>query len=110
MLVSASQGDTLKLDQVDFDKATRILETAEIKMGKTFGGLGQAKHSDVAEKIINYIKSVGTTTRKVIVARFYRDVDMFTLNNIEAMMDAMKVVKIEIVPKTNEKVYRWIGE
>jgi hypothetical protein len=109
MLVSASQGDTLKLDQVDFDKAIRILQTAEVKMGKTFGGLGQAKNSDVTEKILNYIKSVKTTTRKVIIARFYRDVDMFALNNIEAMLDAMKVVKIEVIPKTNEKVYRWIG-
>ena len=109
MLASVSRGDSLELTKPDFDRALSILKVTERKMGKTFGGLGRAKDSDVTEKVIEYIRSFGVATRSTIMARFYRDLDSGTLKGIEETMTQMKIVKIELIPDQREKVYKWIG-
>lgn len=109
LLLSASRGDDLKLTLSDFIQARHILEEAEIKMAKTFGGLGKAAHSDATEGVMNYIKTMGITTRSVLMSKFYRDVDPFTLKGIEETLVNMKVVKIKLL-EGNEKVYEWVGE
>jgi len=108
MLMSVSRGDSLELDLQDFDRGVRILKATELKMHRTFGGLGQAKYSDATEKILNYIKGVGITTRSLLMAKFYRDVDGGTLKIIEETMTHMKVVRIELLEKGDKK-YEWIG-
>lgn len=110
MLCSASRGDSLVLDLEDFQRAVGILKKAEIKMGWTFGGLGKARHSDVTEKVMQYIKMLGTTTRQTILSRFYRDVDTITLRDIESTMEQMHVLEITYLPGNRDKVYKWIGE
>ena len=99
----------MELDEVDFQKALAILEDTERRMHKTFGGLGKARHSDVTEQVLQYIKVLGVTTRSALLAKFYRDVDAQTLANMEAIMQQMKVVHVELLPKDGEKVYRWVG-
>lgn len=108
MLMSASRGDDLILSQIDFDRSIKVLKSTELKMARTFGGLGQAKYSDVTEKVMNYIKALGTTTRSVLLAKFYRDVDPATLRIIEEVLTQMKVVKITLLEK-GDKMYEWIG-
>ena len=98
----------MELDLQDFDIARGILEMTEIKMGKTFGGLGKAKYSDATERVIEYVKMVGTTTRSVLMAKFYRDIDAFALRSIEDIMTQMKVVEIRLIPDKGEKVYTWV--
>lgn len=109
ILASASRGDSLLLTGDDFARAKRILEAAETKMGKTFGGLGKSKTSDATEQILEYIKHVGTTTRSVLLTRFYRDIDNNTLQEIETMLENMKVVEIKLLTDNREKIYKWIG-
>lgn len=109
MLYSASRGDSLELDLCDFENAERTLKLAERKMHKTFGGLGAAKYSDATEKIKDYVQMMGTTTRKVLMAKFYRDVDGPTLRTIEETLDQMKLIKISLLPKDGDKLYTWIG-
>jgi hypothetical protein len=110
ILISACRGDSLKLTELDFEAAKTVLEMTEIKMAKTFGGLGQAKYSDATEKVINYVRLMGSTTRSVLLARFYRDVDSFTLRNIEEVMQQMKVVEVKALPDKGEKMYTWVGK
>lgn len=110
MILSASRGSSLVLERQDFDRALQFLLAAELKMGKTFGGLGNARNSDSTERILEYIKQMGVSTRKVLLAKFYRDIDAFTLNGIEATLSQMGVVKIRLMPETNDKFYTWIGD
>lgn len=110
ILSSASRGDSLLLEQVDFDSAREILAGAEVNMGKTFGGLGKAKYSDVTEPVMNYIRQMGTTTRSVLMAKFYRDMDSFALKGIEEQLTQMKVINIRLLPDSGEKVYTWISK
>jgi len=109
MLMSASRGDDLMISKDDFDRALSVMKSAEIKMHQTFGGLGQARYAAVTEKVINYIKVLGVTTRSLLLAKFYRDVDANTLKIIEEVMMQMKVVRITLKPNDGEKVYEWIG-
>src|SRR3546814_11422605 len=70
---SASRSDELVIEEEDFYKAKGLLEAAEVKMGKTFGGFGRAKNSDLTDIVRNYIEQVGITTRQIIMQKIYRD-------------------------------------
>lgn len=110
MLMSVSRGDDLTINLSDFDRAMKMLKSTELKMHRTFGGLGQAKYSDSTEKVMNYIRVTGITTRTMLMSRFYRDVDASTLKIIEEVMVQMKVVKITVMPDTGDRKYEWIGK
>src|ERR1035437_2808262 len=110
MLLSASRDDSLVIEQCDFHRALSMMLDAEGKMYKTFGGLGSARNSDSTEKVMEYIKLLGITTRKALLAKFYRDVDSQTLKGIEETMSQLGVVSIKLLPKEGEKVYTWINK
>src|SRR5712664_2830695 len=108
MLMSASRGDSLEISLDDFTRAEATLRGAERKMHRTFGGLGQAKYSEATERVLDYIKMMGTTTRKVLMAKFYRDVDGPTLHTIEETLVQMGAIKVTLLPKDGDKVYYWL--
>lgn len=111
MILSASRGDSLVIETSDFDRALGYMLAAEGKMSRTFGGLGAAKNSDSTEKILEFIKLVKFSTRRIILSKFYRDVDSFTLQGIEATLMQMGVVEVKIHPTdTGNKTYKWVGE
>lgn len=110
LLTSASRGDDLKITADDFHRAMKLLLGAEKNMPKTFGGLGKSKTSEPTDQIISYIKKVGTTTRKLLLQHFYRDVDANTLAQVETTMMQMGTVKIKLLPDQGDKMYQWIGE
>lgn len=109
MACSASRGDSLSLEKEDFDRALGYLTNAEANMARTFGGLGKARHGDVTESVFKYIEQVGITTRSLLLAKFYRDVDPETLRRIEDIMQQMKICTIELRPDRGEKIYKWVG-
>ncbi len=110
ILCSASRSDELKIRAADFHRALDLLHSAEINMPKTFGGLGKSRMSDESDAVINYIKSVKITTRKLLMQKFYRDIDPTTLANVEALMTQMGIVKIKLLPEQADKQYTWIGD
>jgi hypothetical protein len=109
MVLSASRGDSLVIDDSDLDRALKILRPTELKMYKTFGGLGQARYSEVTEKVLDYVSNVGVTTRSKLLSVFYRDMDAGTLKIVEELMTQMKVVKIGHLIEKNEVTYTWVG-
>lgn len=109
LLTSASRGDDLTILPEDFLLAKKLLEDAEVNMGKTFGSLGKSKVSEPTDQIIAFIKKVGITTRKLILNQFYRDIDPDTLGKIEVSMQQMGLVKISVMPESKDKQYMWIG-
>ena len=108
MLMSASRGDSLELTDADFNRALALLKQTEVKMHKTFGGLGTAPHADISEKVIAYIQTLGITTRSQLLTKFYHDLDAQTLISVEQLLEQMKVVEIRLLPDKREKVYTWI--
>lgn len=110
IICSASRGDDLIITGDDFDRAHKLLQYAEKTMPKTFGGLGKSRVADESNAVINYIQKVGTTTRKTLMQKFYRDIDAQTLLNVETLMQQMGVVKIKLLPDSGDKLYTWIGD
>lgn len=109
MVMSASRGDDMLLIEDDFDKALSVMTAAEVKMHKTFGGLGRSQYSAVTEKVLNYIISCKQVKRSVLMRAFYRDVDSGTLKIIEEVLQQMKVVKLSIDTGSGEVIYTYIG-
>lgn len=109
ILFSASRGDDMIITEVDFNRALLVLTEAEGNMHKTFGGLGKSRNSDATEIIRDYIQKVRVTTRGLLMQKFFRDVDAFTLGQIEATLTQMKVIRVELLPTTGDKKYEWIG-
>jgi hypothetical protein len=110
ILCSASREDDLTITAADFRMALKLLSDVEINMPKTFGGLGKSRISDENDMILNYIRTVKTTTRKLLLAKFYRDIDAQTLTNVESTLIQMGVLKVTLDPPNGDKIYRWIGE
>lgn len=105
LVCSAARGDDLLIQPDDFNRAVRLLEGAEKNMYKTFGGFGKSKTSDATETIKDYIQQVRYTTRSVVLARFYRDVDANTLTGIETTLREMGVLRVRLLPGSTDKSY-----
>ncbi len=111
MSLSASRGDSLVIELEDFERAIDLLVMVEQKMGKTFGGLGASRYSDSTETIKNYIQGIGVTTRKILLAKFYRDIDSEALKKIEATLVEMGVIQVGIIKEDpSNKFYKWISD
>lgn len=110
LVCSASRGDDLKLTKADFLKAKGLMEDAEINMPRTFGGLGKARNSDAVDTVMNYIQTMGITTRTKVLQMFYRDVDAMTLSSIEQTLQQMGKINVKLNVNTQDKVYTWIND
>jgi hypothetical protein len=108
IICSASRSDDLKLTKEDFHRAKGLLESVEANMGRTFGGLGKARSSDETETVMQYIQSIGTTTRKTVLQKFYRDIDPMTLAGIEMTLQQMGKIRVKILVDQADKMYTWI--
>lgn len=110
LVTSAARSDDLIIMPEDFLLSVRLLEDAERNMGKTFGGFGKSRTSDATEVIKDHIQKFRISTRKQILQRFYRDVDITTMTTVEETLRQMGVISIKLIPATQDKIYTWIGE
>lgn len=110
LVCSASRGDDLRLTKADFLKAKGLLEAAEVKMGRTFGGLGKARNSAETDTVMDFIREMGTTTRQMLLKKFYRDIDPMTLSTVETTLEQAGKIKIKLLVQQRDKMYTWIGD
>lgn len=108
MICSAARGDDLLITAEDFRAARKLLLGAEVNMHKTFGGFGKSRISDSTEDIKNFIEKVSITTRKMVLQRFYRDVDTNTMNMIEETLRQAGIIEVGLVRGTQDKTYRYV--
>ena len=107
MVCCAARSDDLWITEEDFHRATGLLRSAEVNMHKTFGGFGRSRNSDATEAIKDWIEKVEITTRKQVLQRFYRDVDVQTMNIVEETLRQMGCIKIKPTKDMLDKVYTW---
>lgn len=110
MVCSATRSDDLWINEEDFHRAVKLLSGAEVNMHKTFGGFGRSRNSDATEAIKDWIEKVQITTRKQVLQRFYRDVDVQTMNIVEETLRQMGCIKIKPTKDMLDKVYTWCKE
>ena len=106
--MSVSRGDDLLMTAEDFRRADTILKSAELKMSRTFGGLGGAKYANATEKVMDYIRGMhAPVSRRDVMAKFYRDVDGATMRIIEEVMEQTGFVDIRVNLQSGDKIYMW---
>ncbi len=110
LVCSASRNDDLIITKADFDRALKLLEDVEVKMPKTFGGLGKGKISDETDTVMDFIRAMGTTTRRTLLEKYYRDIDLQALVAVEQTLLQLGKIKIRLLPETQDKLYTWIGD
>jgi hypothetical protein len=110
MVCSASRGDDLKINDADFYKAKELLEAVEVNMAKTFGGFGKSRTSDEVELVMNFVREQGTTTRKMLLSKYFRDLEPMALTIAEQTLQQMGVIKIKLIPEHQDKMYQWVGD
>lgn len=108
IIMSASRGDDMLLTVEDFNRAHKLLKSTELKMARTFGGLGGAKYANATEKVMDYIRGMhAPVSRRDVMAKFYRDVDGATMRIIEEVMEQTGFVTINVMLASGDKLYTW---
>ena len=110
LVCSASRGDDLKLTKADFQKALGLMEAIEVNMARTFGGLGKARLSDEMDTVREFIQQMGTTTRKALMQKFFRDIDPNTLSVAEQALQQAGLIRIKLLVEQGDKMYTWVGD
>ena len=109
MALSASRGDDLIITLEDFRRAQMVLETAEKKMTRAFTGLGRAKFSDLTDAVLQYIRRRRKVRRSTLLQETYRDIDMWTLEQIERVLEQMKMIKLIVLNDDRDVEYVYVG-
>lgn len=115
MIVSASRGNDMMINAQDFDRAVRILESAELTMPQAFSGLGKARYSDLNEMVLNYMvrKHLAGTKEfrhSELLRVFFNDLDAYTLGIVMQTLIEMRVVELKIsMDGAADKVYVFKG-
>lgn len=109
MVLSASRSDRLLITKDDIKRADEMLSAVEVKMAKTFGGVGRNAIGAQTHEVLETIKHLGMITRSNMVRRFYRDLSMDEMGQIEHLLEQSKLVKIALL-KSGDKTYTWLGD
>ena len=109
LVCSAARSDDLTITGADFDRALSLLLSVERNMHRTFGGFGRSRNSESVEIIKNYIEKFGTTTRKLVLRKFWRDIDADALTQVEKTLEGSGYIHIKNLFKEQDKIYTWIG-
>lgn len=109
MALSASRGNSLIITGADFERALKILETTEKKMPRAFAGVGRARFSEMTETVLNYIMMRRKCLKSELLRRLYRDIDSWSLEQIEKVLSDMHVLKVTIMTDKDDTMYEFIG-
>jgi len=104
MICSASRSDKMVVSAKELDRAILVIESAEVKMTKTFSGVGQLSNASVMEKIMVEVGLRKTILFSKLLELFTGDVDKWGLEKILETLTAMKFVKTIALPNDTEIV------
>lgn len=110
MVLSASRSDDCVIELQDFEKARKILRLAETKMRRAFGGVGRARFADITEGVLDFIQGRRSVLRSEILRRFYRDVDAYSMEQIERVLERMKVVRVSHLVNEDDARYTYVSQ
>lgn len=93
MAMSASRGADRVVSLADFERARLLLEAVEKKMPRVFTGIGKARFAQATETVLSFLQTHRTCDRSVILRQFYRDIDAYTLEQVEKVLVQMNMVR-----------------
>ena len=108
MIMSASQRDDMTLRPEDLTRATALLESVEVNMGRVFSGFGQARMSAVTHEIGKYIRLRREVPFSTLMRKFHHDVDKWNMEKILETMESAKYV--QIVHHEGDRIIKYLEE
>lgn len=75
MILNACRTSSMVLTDFDLNRAIDLLERTEIKMPKTFSGIGKAPHAEILGKVMNDIGLEGEISKADLMCRYKYDTD-----------------------------------
>lgn len=109
MCFSASRGEDLQIELKDFMRAKEVLERTEKKMAKTFRGMGKSNIAEITDRVLQVIINKGEVKRSEILRFLYGDIDIWTLEQVEKVLEGMKTISIAVLVESNDVRYTYLG-
>jgi hypothetical protein len=94
MVCSAARSNDMKIKKEDFDKANWILNLIELKMSKTYLGIGTNPVAQLQVQIMEFIKSRGRVAMKDVYERFFSDATHHNFLDIMSSLSAQDFCKM----------------
>jgi hypothetical protein len=107
MIVNAARTNTMIVEQIDLERAIKILEETEIKMTSTFSGVGKYSHADTLTKVMNEVAVRGSEgiTREELTDLFRNDANSFIMREMIQTLDNMGW--LDVITKEGTEIYRY---
>ena len=109
MCLSASRGNEIEINLEDFERARSLLERTEKKMSKAFKGMGKSQIAEVTDKVLTIIMAKKEVKRSEVLRLLYGDIDIWMLEQVERVLEGMKVIEVRILNEENDALYRYKG-
>ena len=93
MICNVSRSDDMNVSSHDLNRAIKLIEAAEIKMPRTFSGVGHLSNANIMTKIMNDIGMARTILFSQLLERYKTDVDKWTLEKMLDSLASMKFLK-----------------
>jgi Holliday junction resolvasome RuvABC DNA-binding subunit len=97
------------LESEDLENALMLLERTEIKMPKTFAGVGANNTGGVLAQVMAEIGNKGQITFSELLAIFYQDADKRTLEAMIETLESMGYAKRSF-PGNGEVMINYVRE
>jgi len=95
MVISASEGDSLVIDEKHLNEADALLGMVETEMPQVFKGIGQSPITRLAQYVVDHVHKHGPINRETLFNLVFR---MATPNDFEtALLSAVMAKKIKLL-------------
>ncbi len=102
MILNAARTDSMVVEARDFEAALHLLEQTEIKMPRTFSGVGHSSMAAVLSQVMAEVGARGKVSFGELLSIFHQDADKRTLEAIVDTMVAMDYASKSYVTGTSE--------
>jgi len=112
MVMNASRGGDMHLEEQDLARAIDLLERVERKMPHTFSGVGKSHDTETCAKILHALEQRKTMSSSDIMKMFHQDITgIGELKRMLITLESIRTIRIE--KKYNEEGYEelihWTG-
>lgn len=105
MAISASRGSDMIITMHDFRRARKILELTETKAPKAFRDIEETKIGLACQLVLAMIETDGRAKRSKILAAYYRQLDVWTLDRVVDCLAGGRLIKVTQNLKEGEIYY-----
>ncbi len=109
MCLSAARNNEMEIKLEDFEKARDLLERTEKRMATAFKGMGRSNIAELTDKVLTIIKAKKAVKRSEVLKFLYGDIDLWNLEQVQALLYGMKVIDVVHLNEEREILYTYTG-